>query len=112
MFKAEDFPEVTSHEALSDHMACGFGPDGDRGTPAYATNAADALAFVDDDVFMSYGDGAGGLASEAALHANICALQTSAAYARDVLLALADYPTLLAQVEEAIQERKAAGPRP
>lgn len=113
MYKAEDFADVNSHEALSGHVSTGFGPAGERGTSEHAANVADALAYADEDVFAYYGNGDGGFAEEAALHANVCSLQSAAGYAREVMLALADYPTLLAQVEDAIRERKAsAGPRP
>lgn len=114
MFDASDFGEVKDHESLDDVTSSGFGPAGEPGTTEFATNAAEALSFVNGDVFQDYGRGEGGFAEEAALHANISALQIAAGYARDVLETLAQYPTLLAQVEEATRDRKAAqaGPRP
>ena len=113
-YAADDFKDVKDQETLDDVMSTGFRPDGQPGTSEHAANVADALTFADGDVFQDYGRGDGGFAEEAALHANICALQSAATYAREVMETLAQYPTLLAQVEEATRDRKAAqaGPTP
>lgn len=108
-----DFEHVKDHASLDDVLSSGYGPEGDPGSPDLARNSADALTFADGDIYQDYGRGDGGFAHEAALHANITSLQSAATYAREVLETLAEYPTLLAQVHEAMRERKAeSGPRP
>lgn len=101
---AEDFSKVDQAE-FDAIMATGYAPEGEPGTSQHALAVADALSYVDADIYYDYEEHAeqDGYPKAAATHANISSLQSAASYCAAVMKALAAHPELLQKVRAAVE---------